>query len=323
MTINRHNGSPVPSTAIANQGAAVSTDAAKAPENSPDVWTVRRILQWTTAHLAKHGSDTPRLDAEILLAHARSCARIELYTRFDEQLSEPQRAVMRTLVRRRAQSEPVAYLVGHREFFSLDFRVTPNVLIPRPETETLVVELLTSIEPLANPRVADIGTGSGCIAVAVAANNPRVEITAVDISEAALSIARENAGRHGVSDRIRLVEGNLLEPLAGQPPFDAIVSNPPYVADGELPTLQPDVRLHEPNQALSAGEDGLNVIRRLILGAHSHLTGGGVLLMEISPEQSDAIVRLLNDAGYYTGVRIVKDSSGDARVVHARTFAPQ
>jgi release factor glutamine methyltransferase len=246
-----------------------------------------------------------------------------LYTRFDEQLTEPQRATMRALVRRRAQAEPVAYLVGHREFFSLDFRVNPDVLIPRPETETLVVELLTAIEPLANPRVADVGTGSGCIAVAVAANNPRVEITAVDISEAALGIARENAERHGVSDRIRFVEGNLLEPLAGQPPLDAIVSNPPYVADGELPTLQPDVRLHEPNQALSAGEDGLKVIRRLISGAHAILAGGGVLLLEISPEQSDAVVSLLKHAGQYTEVRVVKDAAGDARVVHARTFPPR
>ena len=156
-------------------------------------WTVRRILDWTTAHLKQHGSDTPRLDAEILLAHARACRRIELYTHFDEPLTDAQRAVMRDLAKRRAKSEPVAYLVGHREFFSLDFRVTPDVLIPRPDTETLVVELIDAAKPLESPRILDIGTGSGCIAVAAAVNLPKAQITATDLSEAALAIARENA----------------------------------------------------------------------------------------------------------------------------------
>ena len=178
-----------------------------------DEWTVRRIIDWTTAHLKKHGSDTPRLETEILLAHARGCRRIELYTRFDEVLSEKERATMRDLVRRRAQSEPVAYLVGHREFFGLDFRVTPAVLIPRPDTETLVVELVDVAKPLAAPRILDIGTGSGCIAIAAAVNLPNAQITATDASEAALAVARENAANHKVVERIQFLSGDLFGPL--------------------------------------------------------------------------------------------------------------
>jgi len=295
----------------------VPSDAVPAADDARDVWTVRRILEWTTAHLAKHGSETPRLDAEILLAHSRKCPRIELYTRFNEPLSDAERATMRELVRRRAQSEPVAYLVGYREFFSLKFRVTPDVLIPRPETESLVLELLTAMEGIESPRAADVGTGSGCIAVAAAVNNPRVRLTAIDISEAALGIARENAESHHVADRIQFPQGDLLGPLSDDSAFDAIVSNPPYVADGELPTLQPDIRLHEPRLALVAGDDGLAVIRRLVEEAHRHLKDGGRLMIEISPEQAEAVSDLLRKHGSYTDVSVVKDLSGNARVARA------
>ena len=196
-----------------------------------DEWTVRRIIDWTTAHLKKHGSDTPRLDTEILLAHARGCRRIELYTRFDEVLNEDERSAMRDLVRRRAQSEPVAYLVGHREFFGLDFRVTPAVLIPRPDTETLVVELLDVAKPLTAPRILDLGTGSGCIAIAAAVNLPAAQITATDLSDAALAVARGNAESHHVLDRIRFLSGDLFAAVAHEERFDVVASNPPYIAD--------------------------------------------------------------------------------------------
>ncbi len=165
-----------------------------------DEWTVRRIIDWTTAHLKKHGSDTPRLDTEILLAHARGCRRIELYTRFDDVLTEKERTTMRDLVRRRAQSEPVAYLVGHREFFGLDFRVTSAVLIPRPDTETLVVELLDVAKSLPAPRILDVGTGSGCIAIAAAVNQAATcaNDLATDIERGGglRLVARENAREH-------------------------------------------------------------------------------------------------------------------------------
>lgn len=283
-----------------------------------DEWTVRRILDWTTAHLKKHGSDTPRLDTEILLAHARGCRRIELYTRFDEVLDERERATMRELVRRRAQSEPVAYLVGHREFFSLDFRVTPAVLIPRPDTETLVVELLDACKTLEAPRVLDIGTGSGCIAVAAAVNQRSAQITATDRSEAALAVARENAQMHGVLERIRFLEGDLFAPLQENEQFDVVASNPPYIADREKETLQNDVRRYEPHEALFAGPTGLEVLSRLIDEVAGHLARGGTLILEISPEQAPAVQKRMEAAGVYREIRVVKDLAGQARVVRAQ-----
>lgn len=290
----------------------------KARVSADDSWTVRRILAWTTAHLEKHGSDTPRLDAEILLAHARGCPRIQLYTRFDEVLSDAERAVMRDLVRRRAQSEPVAYLVGHREFFGLDFRVTPDVLIPRPETETLVLALLDRSKELPQPKILDLCTGSGCIAVAAAVQRREAQMTAVDVSAEALEIARQNVEKHKVLDRIRLVQGDLFAPLDHNVRYDVIASNPPYVAEGELETLQADVRLYEPRLALAAGTDGLSVIRRLVAEAPNYLASNGTLLFEFSPEQSSAVLEILQSNEAFTDSTIIKDLSGNPRVAVAR-----
>jgi release factor glutamine methyltransferase len=283
-----------------------------------DEWTVRRILDWTTAHLKKQGSPTPRLEAEILLAHARHCRRIELYTRFDDLLDEAQRKTMRDLVQRRARCEPVAYLVGHREFFGLDFRVTPDVLIPRPDTETLVVELLDAAGSVERPRILDVGTGSGCIAVAAAVHNRAAAITATDVSRAALDVARENAAAHAVADRIRFLQGDLFEPVAGDQPFDVIASNPPYIADCEKESLQADVCRYEPHGALFAGPTGLEVINRLVDEAPAHLAPGGTLLVEIAPEQAAAITTRLEARGAYGDVKVVKDLAGQARVIRAR-----
>lgn len=295
-----------------------ATDVKIGGASMSDEWTVRRVIDWTTAHLKKHGSDTARLDTEILLAHARGCRRIELYTRFDEVLDERERATMRELVRRRAQSEPVAYLVGHREFFSLDFRVTPAVLIPRPDTETLVVELLDACKTLEAPRVLDIGTGSGCIAVAAAVNQRSAQITATDRSEAALAVARENAQMHGVLERIRFLEGDLFAPLQENEQFDVVASNPPYIADREKETLQNDVRRYEPHEALFAGPTGLEVLSRLIDEVAGHLARGGTLILEISPEQAPAVQKRMEAAGVYREIRVVKDLAGQARVVRAQ-----
>jgi release factor glutamine methyltransferase len=285
-----------------------------------DEWTVRRILDWTTAHLKKHGSDTPRLDTEILLAHARGCRRIELYTRFDEVLSEKERSTMRDLVRRRAQSEPVAYLVGHREFFSLDFHVTPAVLIPRPDTETLVVELIDVAKPLAAPRILDLGTGSGCIAIAAAINLPNAQIAATDASEAALAVARDNAATHKVGDRIRFLSGDLFGPLETNEKFDIVASNPPYIADPEQETLQNDVRKYEPHQALFSGPTGLEILFRIVDGAFDYLTANGTLMLEISPEQAPAVAGRMEASGQYRDIRVVKDLPGLARVVRAQVL---
>lgn len=287
------------------------------PQQIPEAWTVRRVLEWTAGHLGRHGSETPRLDAEVLLAQARGCKRIELYTRYDEVLTEEQRAVMRDLVRRRAAAEPVAYLVGHREFFGLDFHVTPDVLIPRPDTEALVVEALETCRRHEAPRLLDVGTGSGCIAVAVAVNCPSALVTAVDVSEAALHVACENAELHGVADRIRFLHGDLFEPLADEDCFEIIVSNPPYIREDEFAAVQDDVRLHEPRSALLGGRNGLAVTRRLIEQAPARLVPGGRLLVEIAPEQSDEVLALMAALGSFAEIAVLKDLSGSKRIATA------
>ena len=283
-----------------------------------DRWTVQAILDWTTGHLADHGSESPRLDAEILLAQARDCRRIELYTQFDQALTDQQRAVMRDLVKRRAAREPVAYLVGFREFFGADFALTSDTLIPRPDTETLIVELLDLARQLPTPpAILDLGTGCGCIAITLATQLVSAQVSAVDISPAALEVARANAETHNVADRIAFFAGDLYEPIPPDRKFQFIASNPPYVTTAELDQLAPDIRDHEPRTALDGGADGLDVIRRLVAGAPDHLAPGGSLLCEISPEQADEVGRLVAEQTAFGSPRTVTDLSGQARVVVA------
>lgn len=289
------------------------------PAAAADVWTVRRVLEWTTQHLKKHGSDTPRLDAEILLAHSRGCPRIALYTQFDEPLSDPVRTRMRELVQRRAQAEPVAYLVGHREFFSLDFDVTRDVLIPRPDTETLVMAVLDAAKPLAEPKILDLCTGSGCVAIAVAKNCPTARVTATDVSAAAVQVATENAAKLNVADRVRLATGDLFAAVGADDRFDIIASNPPYVTTSELESLAQDIRKYEPRSALDGGPDGLDVVRRIIGAAPNHLASGGQIFIEISPEQAAAVQGLFAGDRHYADMRALKDLAGRLRVVAARS----
>lgn len=287
------------------------------PQPAADAWTVRRVLEWTTQHLKKHGSDTPRLDAEILLAHARNCPRIALYTHFEDELSEPIRARMRELVQRRAQSEPVAYLVGHREFFSLDFVVNKDVLIPRPDTETLVMAALDAAKPQASAKVLDLCTGSGCVAIAIAKNCPSAQVTATDISPAAIAVATENAAKHGVQDRVDFATGDLFAAIPAEATFDIIVSNPPYVTTAELETLAQDIRKYEPRGALDGGADGLDIVRRIIGDAPAHLRPGGRVFLEISPEQGAAVSERLRTQGAWAHEKLIKDLSGKVRVATA------
>lgn len=240
-----------------------------------------------------------------------------MYTRYDEVLGDKPRSVMRELVQRRVNYEPVAYLVGHREFFSLDFRVTSDVLIPRPDTETLVLELLELAKQFGAPRILDVGTGTGCIAITTAVNNPAANITAVDISLAALEIARANAAQHSVSDRVTFFDGDLFAPLDPGEPFDIIASNPPYIAEHEWESLQPDVRQHEPRLALVSGSDGLDVIRRLIAEAPGFLAPGGHLLLEIDTSQSAAVRSLLEAESAFGNIRLINDLTGRPRVALA------
>jgi len=311
---------PAPDNSAASENLPVAGNppAAGGPAKvGDDAWTVGKIIELSTGHLKKHGSDTPRLDAEILLAHVRGCPRIKLYVDFAEPLSEKQRTAMRDLVKRRSQHEPVAYLVGHREFFSLDFKVTHDVLIPRPETETLVLDLITTAKPLSAPQILELGTGTGCIAIAAAHALSKAQVTAVDISEQALAIATGNAEKHNVSGRITFLHGDLFAPLATGAKFDLIASNPPYVADEEIDSLPDDVRLHEPHLALKAGRRGLDVLTRIIADAPNFLNQGGVLLLEISPEQSADVTALLENRDAYTAIRVLKDPAGKLRVVRA------
>ena len=287
--------------------------------NPADTWTIRRVLEWTTGYLSEHGSESPRLEAEILLAYAKQCPRIQLYTHFDDELSDEVRGRMRALVKRRADLEPVAYLVGHREFFSLDFEVNRDVLIPRPETELLVMEALEALKAAeVSGRVLDIGTGSGCIAIAIAHRAPTAAVTAVDISESALVVARRNAERHHVADRVSFLQGDLFAPLGAGEEFDVIVSNPPYVSTDDQTGLEQDVVRHEPHGALFAGRDGLDVIRRIIDTAPQHLRAGGSLFLEFSPEQADSIVALLHASGQFEGINILRDTSHQQRAVLAK-----
>jgi len=287
-----------------------------------DTWTIGRLLKWTTDHFEKNGSQTPRLDAELLLAHARNCDRIELYTAFAEEASDETRAAFRELVLRRASGTPVAYLLGSREFYSLDFRVTPEVLIPRPETEFVVVELLDHAanhtktdQPL---RIADVGTGSGILAVCAAKHLPRGHVTAVDISAAALEVARQNATRHAVAERIEFIQGDLLESLDQSQTLDFIVSNPPYVSEPEFELLSRDVRDHEPRMALVAGPGGTEIIERLIPQAAGRLVAGGWLIMEISPMIEKAVFELLKRDGRFTQPDTTKDLAQLPRVISAQ-----
>ncbi|MGD0653283.1 MAG: peptide chain release factor N(5)-glutamine methyltransferase [Thermoguttaceae bacterium] len=284
-------------------------------------WTVGRLLQWTAEYLKSHGSENPRLDAEVLLANALGCRRIELYTAFDNEPGEEVRAAFRELVRRRAEGAPVAYLVGHREFYSLDFRVTPDVLIPRPETELLVIALLdlAKTRPVgAKLTIADVGTGSGIIAVCAAKHLPGCRVTAIDISPAVLEVAKSNAEKHGVLGRIEFVQSDLFASIAAEKKFDFILSNPPYVTAGELSALVADVKNFEPHAALLAGPRGTEVIESLTAQSAERLHPGGYLIMEISPMIHEQVLALFSAEPRFEPAATIKDLARLPRVIHAR-----
>lgn len=287
---------------------------------TPDQWTVRRVLEWTIGHLKKHGSDSPRLDAELLLAHARGCSRIQLYTAYDEILSDAMRQKMRDLVKRRTNAEPVAYLVGVKEFYSLTFEVNRHVLIPRPETELLVMEALRLLKPLAAPTVLEMGVGSGCISTAIAVNHKGARIVGVEIDAQTLAVAQRNLGRNKVDDRVELRQGNLFSPLRSDEQFDLLVSNPPYIPSGEIAGLEATVRQHEPHLALDGGADGLDLIRTIVSGAGAKIRPGGWILLEFSPEQADSVRQIVSDQGF-EDVTILNDLGQTARAVLARSPA--
>ena len=281
-------------------------------------WTIKRLLDWTGRYLSGKDFETPRLDAEVLLAHAVGCKRIELYTRHDEEPSEEQRARFKELVQQRVKGCPVAYLVGRKEFFSLEFEVGRDVLIPRPDTESVVVECLRLAKGMTAPAVLDIGTGSGCLAVSVAKYHKTAQVTATDVSAAALAVASRNAAKHGVADRIRFLEGDLYAPLPAGERFDFILSNPPYIPHGDIPALPVGVRDFEPHVALDGGPDGYAVFDRLIAGAADRLKPGGYLIVEIGSPQEEQARRRIEALGVFDLGKTIIDGSGNPRVLRAR-----
>ena len=281
-------------------------------------WTIGRLLDWTTKFLGQKGSESPRLDTEVLLAHALGCKRIDLYTRHTEEAPEQARQKFRELVRQRVEGCPVAYLVGRKEFFSLEFEVNRAVLIPRPDTECVVDECLRLAKGVAEPRILDIGTGSGCLAVAVARHHKTAKVTAVDISPEALAVASSNAGRNRIGERIRFLQGDLYGPLPSGERFDFILSNPPYIPRDDLDKLPAGVRDYEPRLALDGGPDGFAVFDRLVAEAPAWLNPGGYLLIEIgSPQEAPARERIGRNSGYELA-KTVLDGSGHPRVLIAR-----
>jgi release factor glutamine methyltransferase len=284
----------------------------------PQSWTIGGLLDWTARYLAKKGSEFPRLDTEVLLAHALGCRRIDLYTRYEETASEEGRARFRALIQRRVEGCPVAYLVGRKEFFALEFEVGPAVLIPRPESEFVVLECLRLAKVMAQPRVLDIGTGSGNLAVTVAHQHKGARVTAVDKSPDALALAARNAARHGTADRICFRSGDLFSALTPGEQFDFVLSNPPYIAHEDLATLPPGVRDYEPHLALDGGPGGYAVFDRLVAGAKDYLVPGGSLIVEIgAPQEGPARQRILSHPGYVLG-ETIPDGSGHPRVLRAR-----
>lgn len=279
----------------------------EAPPSQPQEWTIGRLLTWTRGFLEARGVEDSRLSAEILLAHALGCQRIQLYARFEESPNEEKRTAFRELVKAAADHTPIAYLVGHKEFYSLDFLVTPDVLIPRPETELLVERAIDwcRAHPAERHDIVDIGTGSGCIAISVAKRIKAAHLIATDISDAALAIAQKNAAKHGLADRIRLVQADLLDLPADAVPqggYDVIISNPPYVAEADRESLPENVRRHEPALALFAGQDGLSMYHRIAADIRKVLRPGGVLLLEVGHNQADAVADLF---GKFAGMTLL------------------
>jgi release factor glutamine methyltransferase len=278
-------------------------------------WTIREVLDWTTRDFAGRGIASPRLDAELLVAKALGTDRVGLYLDLNRPLVDRERSAIRPLVARRREREPVAYILGHRDFYGRRFKVTPDVLIPRPDTETLVEHALECIPEDAPCRVLDVGTGSGAIAVTIAAERPLALVTATDISEAALKIASENAERLEVAGRIRFERANLL---SGAEQYDVIVSNPPYITESEMKTLQAEVRKYEPVTALEAGEDGLDVVRALLATAEPVTANGAQMLIEVGSGQAAAVVGFAAEHTAWQPVAVYPDLNRIERVVHLR-----
>lgn len=303
------------------------------PGPSPPSLTILDALRWATIRLATQSIDAPRLSSELLLGQILKLCRLDLYLKFDRPLSAPEFTAFSAAIDQRLNGMPVQYITGTVEFFSRSFRVTPSVLIPRPETEVLVEQAITVMQSLVRDDaldlfrqgqrrvVLDLGTGSGVIAICLALQFPTVTVYASDLSADTLVVARQNAERHSVADRMTLLTGSLFDPLAGlglEHTFDLIVSNPPYIPRDDLNQLPREIREHEPRLALDGGSDGMAVHRRIIAGAPTYLRPGGLLMMEMGVDQSASLSQELRAHPQFHAVTIMKDYTRRDRVVSAR-----
>jgi release factor glutamine methyltransferase len=283
-------------------------------------WTIQKLLTWITDYLTQRKVDAPRLSAELLLSHVLGLKRIELYTQYNQPVAQEQLDRLRELVKGAGQHEPVAYLVGRTEFYSMEFDVTPDCLIPRPETELLVQRAIEFLRKRTGPQlVCDLCTGCGVIAVAIARNVPDAKVIATDISESALGVAAQNVEKHKLQERVELRRGDLFEPLVAQLDlFDVITCNPPYVSETEYEALEKNVKDYEPRLALHAGADGLDFYRRIAAKVDGYVKSDGVLLLEIGYQQGEAVRELFERSGLFAEVRTEKDINRNDRIIVAQ-----
>ncbi|MCH2461991.1 MAG: peptide chain release factor N(5)-glutamine methyltransferase [Gemmatimonadetes bacterium] len=300
--------------------AELERDSEVGVANTGESWTILRMILWSAEYLKNKGVETGRLDAEWLLAAALGVDRLQLYLKYDRPLRSEEREAFKPLLRRRAGREPLQYIIGRTGFRELELKTDPRVLIPRPETEVLVQEVLDWASAGAE-SVWDMGTGAGAVALSLAAEGTWTRVVATDVSPEALSVAADNAERYDLGGHVEFREGSLFEPLEEGERFDVIVSNPPYIAEGEKGELQPEVRDWEPPEALFAGEDGLDVIRQLVAGAPKHLLSGGLLALECGLGQAEGIAADVQATGAFGAVRIRADLTGRPRFVTAERGA--
>ena len=277
---------------------------------------INSFLNWSQSQLAEAGVNSPRLDSEIILAHTLNLSRTDLWTQDKRVLSESEKKIAKKNVERRLNREPVSLIVGHQEFWSLDFVVDGNVLTPRPETELIIETALNCISSH-TARILDLGTGSGALAVTMAKEVPECKVSAIDIDPNALSIAKENAVRHGVADRIEFVCVDLIK-SAWSGCFSIILSNPPYIKSADIKKIMPEVQNYEPEKALDGGITGLAFYRAIIPMAIDRLEENGFLILEIGHDQADEVTALLNNFSCYQNIKVIQDYSGYDRVVKAQ-----
>ena len=299
--------------------ASEPTRTTGAPEAERDEdWTIGRVVAWATDDFRRRGLDSPRLDAELLLGHVLGLDRLRLLLESARTLSRSELVSYRELIMRRRRAEPIAYIVGAREFYGHSVKVDRNVLVPRPDTETLVeVALDRTRDAHLSGDALDLCTGSGCVAIAFARRRPTWRVTGVDISAEAVTMARANVERLGAAWSTSIVQGDLDAPLAGESRFDLVTANPPYIPTGDLAALPADVRDHEPRVALDGGEDGLGCVRGVIDAARRRLREGGVVAVEVGHDQAARVAELLGARGF-TAVETRKDYGGIERVVSGR-----